>query len=76
MFVTTQFTDNVVSGKRSQEGLTSTALIFILIGSAPLLRAKSQKVPKDQKFIFLLPNGFRGWVCVDFGIEGAMTMGI
>lgn len=52
-------------------GLTSTALIFILIGSAPLLRAKSQKFPKDQKFIFLLPNGFRGWVCVDFGIEGA-----
>jgi hypothetical protein len=47
---------------------------LILIGTDPLVAAQSQEFPKDQKFIFLLPDGFRGWVCVDFGISGAAPL--
>lgn len=25
----------------------------------------------DRRFLFLLPEGFRGWACVDFGVAGA-----
>src|SRR2546425_10844706 len=38
-----------------------------------LLLAGSNGIAADdaQRFIYLLPEGFSGWVCVDFGVAGA-----
>ena len=54
--------------------LVTSLVALALISSAPMLYAQSQVSPADHKFIFLLPDGFRGWVCIDFGIEGAPPM--
>lgn len=46
---------------------------LLWIPTVPSLAAQSSQSSADiaQKFHFLLPNGFRGWVCVDFGVVGA-----
>jgi hypothetical protein len=38
--------------------------------------AQSRKAPAvtRQKYIFLLPDGFKGWICVDFSIAGAAPL--
>jgi hypothetical protein len=48
----------------------------ILIAAPPALAPQSEApAPSDQaKFIFLLQDGFRGWVCVDFGVAGAKPL--
>jgi hypothetical protein len=53
-------------------GLVGNALISI--GAATLVGAQSSESRTYQNFIFLLPDGFRGWVCVDFGIAGAAPL--
>jgi Leucine Rich Repeat (LRR) protein len=54
-------------------GLAATLPIWIV---TPLLPAAQSKASPDspERFIFLLPEGFRGWVCVDFGIVGAAPL--
>ncbi len=55
-------------------GLATISLICLV--TMPLVAAQSTASPTDSppKFIFLLPDGFRGWVCVDFGIVGAAPL--
>jgi len=48
--------------------------VLISIGAAPLVAAQSKESPTYTKFVFLLPDGFSGWVCVDFGIAGAAPL--
>jgi len=52
-------------------GIAAGSLACIAV---PLpVTAQSKKAPAvtRQKYIFLLPDGFKGWICVDFGIAGA-----
>ena len=54
-------------------GIAASLLMWI---ATPSIVAGQLKKSSDspQKFIFLLPDGFRGWVCVDFGIVGAPSL--
>jgi Leucine Rich Repeat (LRR) protein len=58
----------------ARAGLAASALIWI--AAPPLVTAQSKESPADrpEKFIFLLPDGFKGWVCVDFGVAGAAPL--
>jgi Leucine rich repeat len=53
--------------------LALAASSLILIAAPQMLAAQSDASPTNgqTKFIFLLEDGFRGWVCVDFDIAGA-----
>ena len=53
--------------------LALAASSLILIAAPQMLAAQSDASPTNgqTKFIFLLKDGFRGWVCVDFDIAGA-----
>lgn len=55
-------------------GLAASSLIWV--AASPLATAQSARSTKGNptKFVFLLPDGFRGWVCVDFGIAGAAPL--
>jgi hypothetical protein len=55
-------------------GLAASSLIWLAVPS--LLAGQSKMSPTDspKKIIFLLPEGFRGWVCVDFGVAGAAPL--
>jgi Leucine rich repeat len=48
--------------------------VLISIGAAPLVAAQSKESPTYTRFVFLLPDGFSGWICVDFGIAGAAPL--
>jgi hypothetical protein len=51
-------------------GLAASMLIWIVTPS--LVAAQSKESPDiTKKFIFLLADGFKGWMCVDFGVVGA-----
>jgi hypothetical protein len=51
-------------------GRAASMLIWIVTPS--LVAAQSQESPNStKKFVFLLPDGFKGWMCVDFGVVGA-----
>ncbi|HTC65267.1 MAG TPA: hypothetical protein VK709_20675, partial [Candidatus Saccharimonadales bacterium] len=49
------------------------ALLLTCIAVPLSIGAKTKPSPtkKPLKFIYLLPEGFKGWICVDFGIAGA-----
>jgi hypothetical protein len=49
------------------------AIFFAGIGSGCLLRAQSRPgfVDNPVQIVFLLPIGFKGWVCTDFEVPGA-----
>jgi hypothetical protein len=50
--------------------LAASMLIWVVTPS--LLTAQSKESPDSTtKFIFLLPDGYKGWTCVDFGVVGA-----
>jgi Leucine rich repeat/Leucine rich repeat N-terminal domain len=53
-------------------GLEMVSLAAFLIAS-PFGAAQAPKLPADDPthLIFLLPPGFHGWACVDFGVAGA-----
>lgn len=55
-------------------GLAASSLVWI--ATAPLLASQSTNSSTDRptKFVLLLPGGFRGWVCVDFGVVGAAPL--
>jgi hypothetical protein len=54
-------------------GLAASSLIWTVTPS--LLAAQSKEPPNNPKrFVFLLPDHFRGWVCVDFGVVGAAPL--
>ncbi len=52
-------------------GLAASSLMWLV--TAVLTAAQSVRSSSSQstKLIFLLPDGFAGWVCIDFGIAGA-----
>ena len=61
--------------KISMAGICCLAIALVacaLLPDAPSVAAQSNT--RYQKFIFLLPEGFKGWVCVDFGVEGATPL--
>src|SRR5260221_6774677 len=52
------------------------AILLAGIGSGCCLRAQSQPASADSpiEIVFLLPVGFKGWVCTDFGVPGALPL--
>jgi Leucine Rich Repeat (LRR) protein len=57
---------------RTLRRLGVAASLLIWIATLPLAADQSKKSPDSpKKFVFLLPDGFKGWVCVDFGVAGA-----
>jgi hypothetical protein len=55
-------------------GLTARLLIWIAAPSLLAAQSVQSQTGSPKKFIFLLPDGFNGWVCVDFGIVGAAPL--
>jgi len=55
-------------------GLVASSLAWMAV--PPPAAAQSKKAPAGtpQKYIFLLPDGFKGWICVDFSIAGAAPL--
>jgi len=52
-------------------GLVAISLLWL---PAPSFAAAQSRIPpviRPQKFLILLPEAFRGWMCVDFGVAGA-----
>jgi hypothetical protein len=49
------------------------AILLVWMCAGCTLGAKAQAPPADasKPIIFLLPDGFRGWACTDFGVAGA-----
>jgi len=45
--------------------------LFLLVLAFAQAGAALAPVGQDPKFKYILPAGFRGWVCVDFGVAGA-----
>jgi hypothetical protein len=55
-------------------GLAAISLIWIATLSLVAAQSKVSPTESPKRFIFLLPDGFRGWVCVDFGVLGAAPL--
>ena len=55
-------------------GLAASLLIWIATPSLVAAQSKESRADSTKKFLFLLPDGFTGWVCVDFGIVGAAPL--
>jgi hypothetical protein len=53
-----------------------SASIFVWFAATSLVAAQSTQPSTNnpKKFIFLLPDGFKGWVCVDFGVVGSTPL--
>jgi hypothetical protein len=51
--------------------LTTSALIWLIVLPLPAQQSPRVPTPTPNKYIFLLPEGFKGWVCVDFEVAGA-----
>ena len=53
--------------------LAFSASFLVWFAATSLVAAQSTQSSTDspKKIIFLLPDGFKGWVCVDFGVLGA-----
>jgi hypothetical protein len=58
------------------ERLMLAASSLILMAATPLPAAQSEASAKNShaEYLFLLPDGFRGWVCVDFAVAGAQPL--
>ena len=56
--------------------LVLAASSLILIAAPPLSASQSEASATNgqTKFVFLLQDGYRGWVCLDFGIAGAKPL--
>jgi hypothetical protein len=52
-------------------GLAASSLIWMTSPSFDAAQSKHFSTDNPKKFIFLFPEGFKGWVCVDFGVVGA-----
>jgi hypothetical protein len=48
-------------------GLAAGLLLGIAMPPPSAAQSKESPAGTQKKFIFLLPEGFKGWVCVDFG---------
>ena len=55
-------------------GLAVSSLSWMAVPRPVAARSKQGPVGTPRTYIFLLPEGFRGWVCVDFGIAGAAPL--
>jgi hypothetical protein len=55
-------------------GLAVSLLAWMAVSPPAAAQSKKGPVGTPRKFIFLLPDGFRGWICVDFGIAGAAPL--
>jgi hypothetical protein len=53
-----------------------SASLFVWFAAASLAAAQSTRssTSSPKKLIFLLPEGFKGWVCVDFGVVGSTPL--
>jgi len=56
--------------------LLGIGLVASLLIAPPMVGAQSKgsRGPSPNRFIFLLPDDFEGWVCVDFGVVGAPSL--
>src|SRR5258708_2924713 len=56
-----------------QKTLSWFNIALAVIGGGCFVRAQSQPASVDDpiQLVFLLPVGFKGWVCTDFGVPGA-----
>src|SRR5687767_11078714 len=48
-------------------------VVVIAALSSPAIAVAQTGVADVPRFKYVLPEGFRGWACVDFGVEGAAT---
>lgn len=51
--------------------IATSSLIPLGIPSSAGSQSNQTPAFRPEKFIFLLPDGFKGWLCVDFGVPGA-----
>jgi hypothetical protein len=52
-------------------GVASSLLVWVVMPVATAAQSKKSPPNSPRKYIFLLPDGFKGWVCVDFAVAGA-----
>jgi hypothetical protein len=55
-------------------GLATGSLVWIAVPHPVAAQSNKGPAGTPRKYIFLLPDGFRGWICVDFGIAGAAPL--
>lgn len=55
-------------------GFCVAASSLVWFSASIPLAAQSKKSKAPQEYVFLLPEGFKGWVCVDFNISGAAPL--
>jgi len=54
--------------------LAAVPFVWMATPSVLVGQSKTSRAATPAKYVFLLPNGFRGWVCVDFGVAGAAPL--
>ena len=52
-------------------GFSASFVVWFAATSLAAAQSEQSSTDGPKKFIFLLPDGFKGWVCVDFGVVGA-----
>jgi hypothetical protein len=52
-------------------GLAASSLMWLVTAVPTAAQSVQSPSSRSTKLIFLLPDGFTGWVCIDFGIAGA-----
>ena len=55
-------------------GVSATFLVCLAATSAVAAQSTQSSTDSPKRFIFLLPDGFKGWVCADFGVVGAAPL--
>jgi hypothetical protein len=65
----------VTSGSRLLWITLAASMTLCLFGPSQLFaQSRDKPLENPPKFLFLLPEGFHGWICVDFGVKGAAPL--
>lgn len=54
--------------------LVVSLVAWIAVSSPLAAQSKKAQVGGPRNYTFLLPDGFKGWICVDFGVAGAAPL--